>query len=186
MIQKNIPKHVDHDNLYDLYLVNEMIGTLSRLKYGKLDQKEIDYIKDNFDDLVVLGNIFERYYSGINQKLNEVEKRLNIKEFVQESSKWRGKGMQRKLVNVLFFRLIPKGECENLQLKIRLSAKGWSSEIWNTKKLSTEIREQLKNDYGFQLTNKDEEYLIFHKMDFNESFEEVKESVEKILGLIYV
>jgi hypothetical protein len=164
-----------------IYLIKKLTGT----GMGTLEKK--DFIKliteleksHGQDDLIALREAFDVFLEEIERKLNVVDKGLSSWEYRTSSTIWKDPVRQKKLLFVLVVNLEEVHGIKDVGLKIRLSAKGWSIELWNIKGLN--LVGAVKTGNG----DNDQEYATYlDHLDFHTKESDIVVAAKKAVSAL--
>ncbi|MBL4586422.1 MAG: PD-(D/E)XK nuclease family protein [Flavobacteriales bacterium] len=118
-----------------IYLIKKLTGQ----GMGTIEKKEsINLIaklgnsSQGQDDLIAIKRAFDVFLEDVEKKLFILKGKIELVGMTRKSTEiWSGKDQVNKLNSVLFIPLNRLPEGSEKDLKIRLSPKGWTVELWN-------------------------------------------------------
>ncbi len=117
-----------------IYLIEKLTGQ------GMVTQGKKEFINliaefgksHNEKDLIALRQSFDVFLKDVEQKLRKLQGKLKLVDYIRKAPEiWTGKDQSNYLNSVLFIPLNQLPEGSRKDLKIRLSPKGWTIELWN-------------------------------------------------------
>jgi hypothetical protein len=164
----------------------QLIKKLTGQSMSQIQKKELRKLiagNDKFDDFVELNMAFRNILSEIKNRLKQLDGKLKLEKYQKTTKIWTTEDQLSKLNSVLFVELNPIDEAKSVELKIRLSPKGWTIEFWKIEGLSETLKRLLSD--GTEQFDPGMKKTVYKTMKYETGIKEVKETVEKIVGKLY-
>jgi hypothetical protein len=182
-LSRQLGTYITVSNNFHASFVTDFITTLNNLKKDSIMNNEvIEYMSNHYDEFVKVQEIFTTYFKEVHQKINTVEKTLNLKKHTKSKRRWKAKD---KLHNLIIYDLKDCYEIKNLHLKVRITPKGWTIELWGTNLLPDRKKIFLSKVDGFKVNEHNVEYAIIEKAKYQTHPSEFKELVESTIKELY-
>lgn len=182
-LSEQLGTYLTVSNNFHASFVTDFITTLNNLKKDSIMNNEvIEYMSNNYEEFVKVQEIFTTYFKEVHQKMNTVEKVLNLKKYTKSKGRWKAKD---KLQNLIIYNLKDNLYSKNLHLKIRITPQGWTIELWGTSLLPDRKKMLFSRLDDFNLNENKVEYAIIKKAKYQTHPSEFKEFVESSIKELY-
>lgn len=186
ILSQQLGTYITISNSFHASFVTDFLTTLNNLKKGStMNDEVIEYMSKHYEEFVKIQEMFTIYFKEIHQKLNTLEQLLNLKKYTKSQSRWKAEWTKNRLYNVSVYNLKERYGIKNLHLKIRITPKGWSIELWGTNELPEDKKVLLSNPNDFQMDDKNVEYVIMKEAKYQTHPSEFKDFIEKSIKELY-
>lgn len=182
-LSEKLGTYLTTSNNFQASFVTDFIRTLNNLRNGSIMNNEvIEYMSNHYEEFVKIQEMLTIYFKEVHQKINTLEKVLNLKKYTKSRRRSKTKD---KLQNLVIYNLKDNCEIENLHLKIKITPQGWMIELWGTNLLPDRKKILFSSLDDFKVNENNVEYAIIKKAKYQTHPSEFKEFVEKIIEKLY-
>lgn len=169
----------------------------------KEKQKMVALVRKHHEEFLTLNEARNAFFEDVDKKIKELQKKLNLNDFTRSGKGeiWDKEDQKSKLQYTLVVGLKQIGNANKLQLKVRLTPRGWQIELWNIENLvGDQFYEQLTADYCsvgnsekfVKLTKRvlasvkaEDEHKDSHFVPYNTQVAELKIAIENMVAEMY-